>query len=515
MRRALLILAETIVIIVATLVPRCANWSEVFVDHEIYFADGDCYARMTRARLIWEHAEFIVRHHNFENFPAGISPHTTAPLDYLIVSLGLALRPFTARGFELAGAFVSPLLGVVTAIFLSIWMRNSNIRFRVAAILFFAFSPILVHATELGRPDHQSLLVLLVSIAICADQALRTRPSARWEITSGAAWAIAIWVSAYEPLILLGVGTAVDLFRRQRLVRSRLRWGIFTGVLVTAAIVEQRFPIFPMQRDPALARWLTGIGELHSVRITDPVWLQWFGLILIATPFLLWFGRSPRRLVEGTLVAMGVVIFTLTLWQARWAYFFAVVFALLLPGMLSVFRRRWVAVALFTISLYPLAGAWDAKLWPGEVESQRRAERQSENVDLRALAAELRAQGNNAFIAPWWLSPEIAYWSRRPGVGGSSHEAIPGTIATAEFYSATNIATAQQIASDHRARFLISYDAVRINEDSARVLGRAVERPTLADLMAQQPSRAASFLRPIYQNPAARLFTAGLFDENH
>ncbi len=515
MRRALLILAETIVIIVATLVPRCANWSDVFVDHNIYFADGDCYARMTRARLIWEHAAFVVRHHDFENFPPGISPHTTAPLDYIIVSLGLAFRLFTARGFELAGAFVSPLLGVVTAIFLSIWMRNSNIRFRLAAILFFALSPIVVHATELGRADHQSLLVLLVSIAICADQALRTRPSSHWDITSGAAWAIAIWVSAYEPLILFGVCTAVDLFRRQRLVRSRWRWGIFTSVLVSAAIVEQRFPISPMLRDPALARWLLGIGELHSVRITDPIWLQWFGLILVAAPFLIWFGHSPRRQTEGTLVAIGVVTFILTLWQARWAYFFAIVFAMLLPAMLSVFRRRWIAVALFTISLYPLAGAWDAKLWPGEVESQRRAERQSENVNLRALAAELRAMGNSAFIAPWWLSPEIAYWSRQPGVSGSSHEALPGTVATAEFYSATNDSTAQRIASDHRARFVVSYDAGRIGEDSARILGRAVERPTLADLMEQQPSRAASFLRPIYQNPTARLFTAGLFDENH
>ncbi len=47
---------------------------------------------MTRARLVAEHPGTVVRHDDFENFPAGVTPHTTAPLDYLIVALAALLR---------------------------------------------------------------------------------------------------------------------------------------------------------------------------------------------------------------------------------------------------------------------------------------------------------------------------------------------------------------------------------------------------------------------------------------
>ena len=42
-------------------------------------------------------------------------------------------------------------------------------RYRWVMLILYAISPILVHGTELGRPDHQSLLMLLVTIAICAE----------------------------------------------------------------------------------------------------------------------------------------------------------------------------------------------------------------------------------------------------------------------------------------------------------------------------------------------------------
>ena len=72
------------------------------MEGNIYFVDPDCYSRMSRARLVAEHPGLIVRQPDFENFPAGISPHTTAPLDYLIVLLAAGLRAFTAQPLDLA-----------------------------------------------------------------------------------------------------------------------------------------------------------------------------------------------------------------------------------------------------------------------------------------------------------------------------------------------------------------------------------------------------------------------------
>jgi len=51
-------------------------------------------------------------------FSTGTTPHTTVPLDYLILGLLLLLKPFTAHALDLAGAFVSPLLALLGGWFL-------------------------------------------------------------------------------------------------------------------------------------------------------------------------------------------------------------------------------------------------------------------------------------------------------------------------------------------------------------------------------------------------------------
>ena len=175
--RFALIVFEIALLSALILATRCANYQDVFVAGNVYFVDADCYARMTRAQMVREKPGLIVRHHAFENFPQGTTPHTTAPLDYLIVALSLFLNPFTAHALDLAGAFVSPLLALLGGWFLWWWSRRMKFRYRWVMLILYAISPILVHGTELGRPDHQSLLILLVTIAICAEwssQTLRT-----------------------------------------------------------------------------------------------------------------------------------------------------------------------------------------------------------------------------------------------------------------------------------------------------------------------------------------------------
>src|SRR5207249_7606816 len=82
------------------LATRCANYQEIFVAGNVYFTDADCYARMTRVRMCEKNPGLIVRHHNFDNFPQGTTPHTTAPLDYLILEFTLALTPFTGHAVD-------------------------------------------------------------------------------------------------------------------------------------------------------------------------------------------------------------------------------------------------------------------------------------------------------------------------------------------------------------------------------------------------------------------------------
>ena len=275
---------EITVLSALILATRCANYQDVFVAGNVYFVDADCYARMTRVQMIKEKPGLIIRHHAFENFPQGTTPHTTAPLDYLIVALSFLLNPFTAHALDLAGAFISPLLALIGGWFLWWWSRRMQFRYRWVLLILYATSPILVHGTELGRPDHQSLLILLVAIAICAEwswqdlqagtsqgksnlnggssfavakapklqaaapswpsDAIRESriPSrlCKWAVTSAVCWALAIWVSAYEPLILFMIltATAILMNRRSAFARDRrVGWILFAGIVAIAFAV--------------------------------------------------------------------------------------------------------------------------------------------------------------------------------------------------------------------------------------------------------------------------------------
>ena len=149
-------------LLVVTFYARIHNRAEVFHgDGRIYFIEGDCYSRMTRAQMV-ENGQWIIRHHDFENWPEGTKPHTTAPFDWMIVGLkkvvSAALWVFDGkqrsilRGQELdvAGALISPLLGVITAAWLWWWAGRLWLPCRWLMVLFFAISPILVHGTILG-----------------------------------------------------------------------------------------------------------------------------------------------------------------------------------------------------------------------------------------------------------------------------------------------------------------------------------------------------------------------------
>src|SRR5436190_15123954 len=117
---------------------------------------------------------------------------------------------------DLAGALISPLLALLGGWFLWWWSKRMKLRHRWITLILYALSPILVHGTELGRPDHQSLLMLLLTIAICAEWSLRSELTSRWSAMSGIAWALAVWVSAYESLVLFFIVLAVGLVRDRK-----------------------------------------------------------------------------------------------------------------------------------------------------------------------------------------------------------------------------------------------------------------------------------------------------------
>ena len=344
MIRQAVLLVEIAILSALILATRCANYRDVFVAGNIYFTDADCYARMTRVRMCEQHPGLIVRHHVFENYPQGTIPHTTAPLDYLIFALSILLRPFSAHAIDLAGAFISPLLALLGGWFLWWWSRRMRFRYRWAMLLLYAISPILVHGDELGRPDHQSLAMLLVTIAICAEWTLQIKPSPNWSAVSGVAWGIALWVSFYEPFTLLAITLVMlaaiareNIFARSR----RIGWTLFTASVALAFAVERRIPSLSIFASGEIFRnWSRAIGELAHVWPLNPVWFRWAGYMIAVAPILIWLGfrtGKSTRLRQGSgvqasknkdqappmfIIVLLAATYLLTIWQARWAYFF-------------------------------------------------------------------------------------------------------------------------------------------------------------------------------------------------
>jgi hypothetical protein len=489
---------------------RCANYEGVFIGGKIYFTDADCYARMTRVRLCAQRPGLVLRHHLFENFPEGTTPHTTAPLDYLILSLSLPLRLFAPNNIDLAGALSSPLLGLLGGWFLWWWSRRMEFRCRWVLLLLYAISPIVVHATELGRPDHQSLALVLVVVAVCAEWSWQHAPARGWAMLAGAAWGFSVWVSAYEPLILfIAFVTYTAVSRPTALIEPTRRagWIVFIAIIGLALLIERRIPHLATLNATLQYNWLGTIGEMQSIPLVNRIWLQWCGYLILLLPVLMWSGWRRKTGPPGFLILFLLLTFALTMSQARWAYFFVAIFALTLPCLLeSVPARpaRWIA---FVLSLWPMLKEWDHRIWANESETVLRAEQRREAMDLRALAGHMMSAEQHPFLAPWWLSPAIAYWSGQPGVAGSSHQSLDGIDETARFFLAASVsASPRQVLARHGVDWVVVCDSDRVLSNSSILLGSPTPQHPLCVTLDLSPSSAPSFLALVSQNQTGKLF---------
>lgn len=538
-------------------VARCWNLRDTFVDGRIYFVDPDCYSRMTRAASIADGGPLIIRHHDFENWPDGITPHTTAPMDWLIVGLkrisdfGFQISDLgkesvlRVQTLDVSGALISPLLGALTCGWLAAWAlsaaRHSSLLARYtawAAPFFFAISPIAVHGTVLGRPDHQSLVMLLLAIFIGAEVRLmqtvrewesHARPAnrhiAKWSMIGGIAGGLAMWVSLYEPLILFAVVFALiaALDREQFRWRERWRgWAVAVAIYAVSLLIDGwRISLPDESVRTYFPNWSHSIGELAHLDPRDSLLWRWCGWAIAVAPITLGVaiflkvklaktagGAHPAYRPAAFLLGLLLVTFALTCWQLRWGYFFALTFAMSLPWQLAIARRAWIAWPVFLLSLYPVAQDWDTRLFPDDETEQTRATQRAERAALRDTVSIITADPNAAFLAPWWQSPAIAYWTRRPGVAGSSHQSLPGIVDTARFYLTDQPEVAAAILKKRRVTYVLADDAEREIETSASLLGIEPPKAPLATILEENPRHAPPFLRevPLPPSPGNRVF---------
>lgn len=507
-----------LLLVALTVVARTHNRADVFVGDGVYFLEGDCYSRMTRAKMVGE-GQLVIRHHEFENWPAGTTPHTTAPLDWLIAGSRFVFKPFASglpgRDLDLAGAWISPLLGVLTVLWLWWWAGKMRVPFRVLMVLFFALSPILVHGTLLGRPDHQSLLVLLLAVAFgaeiaLADSGLGARLAKRWSIAAGLAWGFALWVSLYEPAVCFVVVMIWHVVsgRMALLARAvRPRWIALGAVLVLALLIDGwRVALPGPELRERLVAWSRTIGELKMMSISGSLPWYWFGGFWILAPVLLLVARKADRRSAG-LLALVLVLVALTVWQRRWGYFSALAVAISIPWQLGALRERWLGWILGLSALLPMAKEWQMRLHPPLDVREEREEAQHQNravqEELRRIALLMRSPEKRPFIAVWWHSPQLAYWSGQPGVAGTSHQSFPGIYDTARFFLSDDAEEETRILRERSVRYVVIHDLAVQNDsrkfpsviNSAAITGEDAPLEPLGFRLADSPRKTPPWLR--------------------
>lgn len=498
-----------VVLLTLTFAVRCWNWPQVFSGGQTYFVDADCYSRMARVQRVLVHPFQSIRFHDFENAPYGITPHATVPMDAAIAGLAVIIQPLSPRALELAGAFVSPLLGLALVIFLWWWGRKLALPYRNALLLVTVISPILVHGFLLGRPDHQSLIILLTGAALAAELAIWTRPGPTWSTISAICWALALWTSLFEPLVLLVAVLACRWFvlgRPAWKIRHPAALAVFVVILAAAFLFDGwRPPATSAETREFFPRWSQTLGELNHLK---PVQLfVWTGWLLPVVPVLL----VMRFIKEKNRVCLALAILVvltagLTLWYARWGYFLAFTFAFSLPWALASIPSKPAVWAIFLISLWPLASEWDRQLFPDAARQTALAENREDAALLRETALALISPEQTIVLAPWWLSPALAYWSGQPCVAGSSHQSLPGIADTARFYLTTDPQTARAILHKRNVQYVVAYEPSRVVLNSAQILGLAPPREPLAKLLYENPYASPDWLRLAYENKYFKVF---------
>jgi hypothetical protein len=326
---------------------------------------------------------------------------------------------------------------------------------------------------------------------------------------------LAIWNSAYESLVVFLLVMVVSALENRQALLARSRragWLCFVLTIAIALLVERRMPSLAIFHSAAIFKnWASTIGELAHVSPENVIWLRWCGYFLLLTPFLIWMSvsRNHRRSEQTMPWFVPVILvatYALTVWQARWGYFFVFIFAIALPALLAPIKSRVAVWTAFALSIFPILRDWDERLWPNETQLAKRLEQRYEAAQIRDVALNLQSTETRPFLAPWWLSPSIAYWSRQPGVAGSSHESLSGIEDSARFFLCEDPQKAREILKKREAAWVLAYDTNRVAQNSASILNQPVPARPLCRVLDRTPGQAPPFLVFSAQNATCKLY---------
>lgn len=423
--------------------------------------EADCYSQLARDQRILNGQGLIQSHFTVENWQEGLVPSTTATFDYVILLLYAPLWLFTKYPLDWAGALVSPALWLALVFF---WMlirsREFTLAGRAVLLMGSAALPGFLWATACGRPRHQSLILVLMAMALTAEYErwqIELTPKRAWNIFAGIAWGLACWTSLFEPAIVLACLVVFNLVARGR---ENFAFLVSFGLVMllsfilegTHTLTASRLLITPpAEYQQVLQNWLGVIAEVKPMDFRAV--MEQMTLLLIILPLLVWriWARDAMKKGDVFIILLTVLLFFLTIFQRRWIYYFSLAELFILARYFQIAPTRWTK--LVVLGLF-LAGLVDAKM--DEMEARAGLPPPLPSAQLAQISKSITADGG--IMAPWWLSPGLLYFSGQPIVSGSSHCGISGIAASAKFFAANSWPEAQLILQQRKVRWIVVWD---------------------------------------------------------
>jgi hypothetical protein len=272
------------------------------------------------------------------------------------------------------------------------------------------------------------------------------------------------------------------LWRGVWLTRARLHWlGALLLPLVAGVLLDGIRVVLPDSHwVDVLRNWGATIGELQA--LSDPADLaKWTGLLVWVVPVsVLSRPRGEKIRFLGWLFLLAVTA-SLTCWQVRWSPYFVLVFLTCLPFLLARFPTHGLGAVAVVLSLWPMGLDWKTRIQPDSTSVEERHLDRSERLNARLAAERMRSSERLPFIAAWWLSPSLAYWSQQPAVAGSGHEGIAGIVDTARFFLSTDPDECRAILARRGVRLVVASDSARLVENSNAILNQVSKENPLAE----------------------------------
>jgi hypothetical protein len=436
-----------------------------------WMVEADCYSQMARVQRILRGQGLIQNHFQVENWPEGLVPSTTAPFDYVILLIYAPLKLFTAYPLDWAGALVSPLLWAAL-VFFWIFFRSREFT-RAGRALFLLGATVLpgfLWATAFGRPRHQSLILLLLTLGLTAEYErwhMAAIPRRAWSIFAGLVWALACWTSLFEPTAIFALVVVFNLIvRRRESLPLLIAYG---AVMLVALLIEgEHVYIPPPEYRAALVNWLGTIAEMRGVDFAALIQQMTLGLLLL--PFVAWplWSRPNFYRTDRLLILLTLLLTVFTFLQSRWIYYATLGELFLIVRFYQIAPLKPSRLAVLAVFLLGLGTAAYTK-----IRLSAQAPPAQPSLQLLQISRSIDQPGG--IMAPWWLSPGLLYFSGQPIVAGSSHCGISGIVASAQFFATTSWTDAERVLRERRVRWVVVADDPRylypLLNTSRRILG--------------------------------------------